>query len=194
MKRLVLSLAQGFGLGRIRVAPGTFGSLAGMLWFILLASLSSAPLFAAGAVLAISVSVWLTGDAERILQSKDPSSVVLDEIVAVPACFVSWMLIVWILKGHWPGPVLLRLRTMAGDIGSLRAFRFFDILKPWPVRQVSRFRADTASCSMISPPRLTSISALFWCIWPGRVGSFEAPQPDEGIDGLVDSPPYCLAW
>ena len=104
MKRLVLSLAQGFGLGRIRVAPGTFGSLAGMLWFILLASLSSAPLFAAGAVLAISVSVWLTGDAERILQSKDPSSVVLDEIVAVPACFVSWMLIVWILKGPLARP------------------------------------------------------------------------------------------
>ena len=137
MKRLVLSLAQGFGLGRIRVAPGTFGSVAGMLWFFLLASLPGALLFAAGAVFAISLSVWLTGDAERILQSKDPSSVVLDEIVAVPACFVSWMLIAWLPKGHWPGPdFFFGSERWLATLGVFGAFRFFDILKPWPVRQV----------------------------------------------------------
>ncbi len=137
MKRLVLSLAQGFGLGRIPVAPGTFGSVAGMVWFFLLASFPSALVFVGGAVVAVSLSVWLTGAAERLLGAKDPSSVVLDEIVAVPSCFASWMVIVWIQKGQWPGPdFFLGSEKWLATLGVFGAFRFFDVLKPWPVRQV----------------------------------------------------------
>src|SRR5262245_58534765 len=33
LEPIVLFIAQGFGIGKIRIAPGTFGSLAGLVWF-----------------------------------------------------------------------------------------------------------------------------------------------------------------
>ena len=43
-----LWIAQGFGVGRIPMAPGTFGSVAGVLWFGLLLGTANLWLFAAG--------------------------------------------------------------------------------------------------------------------------------------------------
>src|SRR3989442_9001418 len=83
----ILWVAQGFGVGRIPFAPGTFGSLVGLLWFAVLL-LPGNPWFGLGGMLAaIFLSVWLCGAAEKILNRNDPGSVVLDETVAVPLCF-----------------------------------------------------------------------------------------------------------
>src|SRR5580698_6915932 len=79
-----LWIAQGFGVGRIPFAPGTFGSIVGLGWLALLLCVKSWPFFIAGNVLAVALSVWLCGEAERKLNKKDPGSVVLDEIVANP--------------------------------------------------------------------------------------------------------------
>src|SRR5215470_16396834 len=88
---LKLWIAQGFGVGRIPVAPGTFGSLVGLLWFALLLIPANLWLFIAGAIAGFVLSVWLCGEGEKILQQKDPGSVVLDEITAIPVCFLSWI-------------------------------------------------------------------------------------------------------
>ena len=82
-----LWIAQGFGVGRIPIAPGTFGSVAGLGWFALLLLTGKLWLFAAGTAAGIALSVWLCGVGETVLRQKDPQSVVLDEITAMPVCF-----------------------------------------------------------------------------------------------------------
>ena len=56
-----LWVAQGFGIGRIPVAPGTFGSAVGLLWFGLLLMTGNLWLFIAGTIAAVALSVWLCG-------------------------------------------------------------------------------------------------------------------------------------
>jgi phosphatidylglycerophosphatase A len=128
----LLWIAQGFGLGRIPVAPGTFGSLAGLLWFALLLKTGSWAGFLGGSAAGLALSVWLCGLAETALSRKDPGSVVLDEIAAIPLCFVGWLAMVTWKTGIWPGPEFF-LSHWQLALGVFLAFRLFDVLKPWPV-------------------------------------------------------------
>jgi phosphatidylglycerophosphatase A len=131
----MLWIAQGFGVGRIPVAPGTFGSLVGLLWFGLLVSSERLWVLALGTLCGIALSVWLCGRAETILGQKDPGSIVLDEVVAVPVCFISWIGIVIWRNGSFPAlPDFFGPRTWLPTLGVFAAFRIFDIAKPWPVR------------------------------------------------------------
>src|SRR5208283_4232512 len=54
-----LWIAQGFGVGRIPIAPGTFGSLVGLGWLALLLCAPSWPVFILGNMAALALSVWL---------------------------------------------------------------------------------------------------------------------------------------
>jgi phosphatidylglycerophosphatase A len=136
---LVLWLAQGFGSGRIPWAPGTFGSVLGVLWFAILLSFQSVWGFAAGLVSAVLASIWICGKGERILNERDPGSIVLDEICAVPICFTPWVVSEWLRKETWPpietffGPSTWYLTVIIFVL-----FRIFDIVKPPPVRQSQR--------------------------------------------------------
>jgi phosphatidylglycerophosphatase A len=128
-----LWIAQGFGAGWAPVAPGTFGSLVGLGWFALLLLTHSWGWFIAGTVAAFALSVWLCGAGEKILQKKDPGSIVLDEIAAMPCCFVVWM-----LAAPEPmqklGPAFFR-RHWEATLIVFGLFRLLDVWKPWPVRQ-----------------------------------------------------------
>ena len=129
-------LAQGFGVGRIPVAPGTFGSIVGLLWFALLLCSGSWLLFGIGAAAAVALSVWLCGEAEKILGQKDPGSVVMDEIAAIPLCFASWMIIEFYRTNHWAGvEYFFSPRNLPATAGVFLLFRLFDVWKPWPIRQ-----------------------------------------------------------
>ena len=131
-----LWVAQGFGVGRIPVAPGTFGSLVGVLWLGLLLMTRHLWLFAVGTIAGIALSVWLCGVAEKTLGQKDPGSVVLDEIAALPVSFFAWMTIVLWQTGSLPSfGYFLSARTWPLTLGVFVASRFFDVAKPWPVRQ-----------------------------------------------------------
>jgi len=131
-----LWIAQGFGLGRVPIAPGTFGSLIGLLWFALLISLGHWLLFSFGIIAGFFVSVWLCGAGEKILQQKDPGSVVLDEITAMPLCFVGWIIILVSDEGHWPKlEDFFGARSWFLSVGIFAVFRLFDVAKPWPVKQ-----------------------------------------------------------
>jgi phosphatidylglycerophosphatase A len=136
-QKLALWVAQGFGSGRIPVAPGTFGSVLGLVWYGLLLWSGNWFVFVGGALVLTMAAVPLCGTAEKMLGAKDPGSVVLDEIVALPFCFGAWTAIYsrahegllpapgWFFAGkHW---------ISAGTIFVL--FRLCDVLKPWPARQ-----------------------------------------------------------
>lgn len=130
--RIALWLAQGLGVGRIPFAPGTFGSGLGFLWFLLIIAPGNFALFGVAVLLSFFVSVLCAETAEKILNQHDPNSIVIDEIVAIPICFMGWMAVdptidgpMWFLtEGRWKI-----------TLGILFAFRVFDIWKPWPVRQ-----------------------------------------------------------
>lgn len=134
--RVKLWIARGFDTGLFPIAPGTIGTLVGVLWTLVLIAPGNLFIFATGCALGVPVSVWLCGEAEKILRSRDPGPVVLDEIIAVPICCVSWLIILALRIDHWPG---------ANDVfesggwifftAVFILFRTFDILKPAPVRQ-----------------------------------------------------------
>lgn len=107
-------IATGFYSGNLPKAPGTWGSLVGLLLFFLLHTLSIATYLAAVAVLFI-VGSFAAGEAEKILDNSDPGVVVIDEIVG--------MLITMIAVPATP------LLMFIGFI----LFRIFDIAKPFPV-------------------------------------------------------------
>lgn len=136
---LILLIAQGFGVGRIPVAPGTFGALIGMAWFTLLLLLRSPLAFVVGIVAGVVISVWICGAAERILARTDPASVVLDEIVTVPICFCWWVFEFQLRTGGMPGAAtFFTSATAPVTLGVFVAFRIFDILKPWPIHASQR--------------------------------------------------------
>lgn len=134
--RPMLWIAQGFGIGRVPFSPGTFGSALGLLWFGLLLASGSPWLMVAGVALSLGASVWLCGVAEKTLGRRDPGSVVLDEIVAIPICFFAWLALHFKQTGQWPGfGYFFTAAHWPLTLGVFLAFRLFDIAKPWPVHQ-----------------------------------------------------------
>ncbi len=139
LRAVILFVAQGFGVGRIPFAPGTWGSLVGLAWFAGLMATRRYELYLLGALCGAGFSVWLCGAAERILKQKDPSSVVLDEIIAIPFCFLPWVTAGWLKDGKLPALEVFRSgRGLMAVAAIFVLFRVFDILKPWPVRQSQR--------------------------------------------------------
>jgi len=135
----MLWTAQGLGVGRIPLAPGTFGSVVGLAWFLVLLLPGSLWFFVVGSLGGVAASVWLCGQAERLLDQRDPGSVVLDEIIAVPLCFGVWVGLCHFQTAGIPAPEhVLGATTWPLTICVLLAFRLFDVWKPWPIRQSQR--------------------------------------------------------
>ena len=126
MKKIVLSLAFGFGLGRAPVAPGTFGALAGIPVAVALTAIPNVWLQAAVALALVLVAIPVCGAGEVRCGRKDPGQVVADEWMLLPICFVGqapvWD---WLVAGAWePAAAFVAL--------AFAASRVFDILKIFP--------------------------------------------------------------
>jgi phosphatidylglycerophosphatase A len=122
--RTVLMLATLGPVGRRLPAPGTWGSVGGLLYFTVffypLGFLGNLVLSAIGGYLAVA----LCGEAEFRLARKDPGEVILDEFVAMPLCFLGW----GELQGPWPKWAVL--------LSGFALFRIFDILKPFGIKKL----------------------------------------------------------
>jgi len=140
-KRFLLWIAQGFGSGRIPVAPGTFGSIVGVFWFALLLASGRWWVLISGTIAGIALSVWVCDLAEKALGRKDPESVVLDEIAAIPFCFFAWVCLTWSKIGSLPSlDYCLSGHRWVWVLLIFGLFRLFDVAKPWPVRQSQSLR------------------------------------------------------
>ena len=64
----VVWFAQGFGIGRLKPAPGTWGTLLGLAWFAALVVIGSLPAFLAGILISVPVCAWACGEAEMALE------------------------------------------------------------------------------------------------------------------------------
>lgn len=140
--KFIVWIAQGFGIGRIPFAPGTWGSVLGLAWTFFLAA-TSFPLMFFAIFFGLIAALPICGKAEKALGQRDPSSVVLDEIVAVPICmltFWSWMAGVpaSTIYGQPTWPESVYVHPWAWLAFAFALFRLFDIWKPWPIRQSQR--------------------------------------------------------
>ena len=103
-----------FGVGFSPYAPGTLGTLAGIPVYLIF-SCFTWPVYAISVLALFFLAVFVSREAERIFNKKDAQEIVIDEIVG----FQFTMFLV--------APTVLHI--LAGFI----LFRFFDILKPYPV-------------------------------------------------------------
>ncbi len=122
MKYFVLLCATGFGVGFSPVVPGTMGTLLAIpIWYFL--SSIPFPLYELTLVSFFFFSSWISGQAEQYWCKKDDRRIVIDEIMG----FLITML--WVPK------------TSLLICGGFLFFRFFDILKPFPIRRMERVKA-----------------------------------------------------
>ncbi len=110
-------LAFGFGSGLLPKAPGTFGSLPGVLlaWLTLPLALEWRVGVAVGLVLA---GIWICDESARRLGIHDHPGIVWDEITGM---YVTLLVV----------PPQISLWALAFGL-----FRLFDIWKPWPIRDL----------------------------------------------------------
>ena len=119
MDRLFMTIATGFGAGYLPKAPGTWGSLLALpLHFFLRQLAPNHYALALGGIFFIAVIT--AGQAEKILDRKDPGVIVIDEVIG--------MLIT--LIGAPNNPLIWLLGFLI--------FRFFDIFKPYPIRIIDQ--------------------------------------------------------
>ena len=123
MLRVELSewLATCFKIGHLPIAPGTWGSLVAIIgWWLWLQYLD--PLVFIVLIIAIfTIGVFATNTIIDHTGEKDPSRVIIDEVA-----------------GQWLGLLILP-DGMLYIGGAFFLFRFLDILKPWPIRQMELF-------------------------------------------------------
>ncbi len=115
----ILFIAKGCNVGNIPVMPGTFGTLVGIPICFLLSFLntpSGVPFFALFAIALTLFAVWIAEEAVNILNVKDPGCIVIDEIAGFTVTMIG--------VGF----------SMTSVILAFLIFRFFDILKPFPVK------------------------------------------------------------
>ena len=119
MNRFIIWLASGCYSGYFPHAPGTAGTLVGILVYLLF-SFFPTPVYLLGAAAVFFLAWWASGRAEGLFAQKDSPKIVIDEIA-----------------GYLITMALLP-RTTASVIGGFLFFRIFDIIKPPPARFIER--------------------------------------------------------
>ncbi|MCC9622967.1 phosphatidylglycerophosphatase A [Thalassospira sp. MA62] len=122
---LITSAATWFFSGKSPKAPGTAGSFAALpfgwaIWFY-----GGIPALIGASILIFVIGIWVADRYSNMIGIHDAGEIVIDEVVG------QWMcLMVVPLSADWG--------DVAWLIGSFIAFRFFDVLKPWPIRWIDR--------------------------------------------------------
>ncbi|MBW2091252.1 MAG: phosphatidylglycerophosphatase A [Deltaproteobacteria bacterium] len=116
---MVIFLASAGFLGYVPIAPGTFGTLAGIILYLGLGRLPFWPYLIALAAF-IAAAIILAARAERLYGQRDDGRIVIDEVAGYLVTMAGVKL------------------SLTGVVLGFILFRAFDILKPWPVRAIDR--------------------------------------------------------
>ena len=118
MTRLAVFIATVGYCGYFPIAPGTVGSAAGLV-FYLLVWWSGSPIVEVGLIAVLfGAGVWAGTTAERYFGGIDPGPIVMDEVVGM-------LITLAFIPVGWSG-------ALAGFF----LFRVFDVFKPWPARSL----------------------------------------------------------
>lgn len=118
-QKSIVFLATGFHIGKIPFAPGTFGALLGLplCFFLSRLSLQAALFFT---LTGLGVTIWIAHHAQRAFNENDPSAIVIDEIAGMAVTLLGLPF------------------TFTFASAGFCLFRFFDILKPFPIRYLEK--------------------------------------------------------
>jgi phosphatidylglycerophosphatase A len=117
----ILFLATGANTGNVKFAPGTVGTLVGIPLSFILSFLSGGSLWPYQCFCLIAFilfAIWIADQAVTILRSSDPGCVVIDEIAGFMVTMTGLDF------------------TLKNVILAFLLFRLFDILKPFPVKNL----------------------------------------------------------
>jgi phosphatidylglycerophosphatase A len=134
--QLALIIATGFGVGFIPFAPGTFGSILGLLIaYFLMSVFSSDLILLQNSIIIVSsiltgLGIWAATRAEKIFAQKDAGQIVLDEVCGQLISFIFFAPYLRRLGGQW----------VWWGIAGFILFRALDILKPYPLRELEQVR------------------------------------------------------
>jgi phosphatidylglycerophosphatase A len=154
MKRLVaLGLATSLGVGYVPFAPGTMGTIVGLLVWAVLPG--SPAIHAVTIALMFVVGSWSGSVAEMHFRREDPGPVVIDEVMG--------MLITLFLN-----PV-----GWLGALTGFLLFRAFDVIKPYPSNRLERLPGGIGVMADDAMAAVYANLALRACAWVGQrlVGS-----------------------
>jgi len=116
LNQLALLIATTLGVGYAPVAPGTFGSAAGLLLWAVMPRAASA--HALTIVALFVVGSWSGTVAERHFGRTDPGQVVIDEVMGM-------LITLFMNPVGWRGALL-----------GFLLFRIADVLKPFPANRL----------------------------------------------------------
>ena len=128
---LVSLIATVGGVGHLRPASGTWGSLAGLVLGWALASITGWIGLLIGTVIVFYVGRWATDMVTRGTDNHDPSEVVVDEVAG------QWVALLPVVIGASMSNSAL-LDLWPGWTVAFALFRLFDIKKPWIVGHYDR--------------------------------------------------------
>ena len=110
------------GIGMVPIAPGTLGSITAWIIFVYLSHFISMINMLILTITFFILSIWICSEASKDLENKDHKSIVIDELVGM------WIALL---------PVLViansQFERIVYALAALILFRFFDILKPFPI-------------------------------------------------------------
>lgn len=110
-------VATWFGFGLLVPASGTWGTLGGLLFGLLLVTFFPVWSLVVWATALFLAGIWAANKIEHDSKEHDSSFIVIDEVAAI-----------LLVMGAGPNSL-----TMTYTIAGFLAFRFFDVVKPWPV-------------------------------------------------------------
>lgn len=116
-KAVIIFIAQGAYAGRFPVAPGTAGTLIGVLLYLWMRAISPAA-YLVLCFIVILIGTWTAGRAESFLGRKDSPSIVIDEIAG-------YLVAMFMVPQGWGFVVT-----------GFLLFRIFDIIKPYPLKRL----------------------------------------------------------
>ena len=119
MNHFFLFLATGLGVGYSPIAPGTAGTLIAIPVYFFLSAIPS-PIYEITLIGFFFLSVWISENVEVLFKRKDDRRIVIDEMMGF---FITML---WVPK------------TIRFIVIGFFIFRFFDILKPFPIRQLEK--------------------------------------------------------
>lgn len=146
-RKLVLFLSSNGGLGYAPIAPGTFGTLAGIPVFYYLSNFSW-PLQLLTLLAILFLSIWVSDVAGKFYGEADDGRIVIDELIG-------YLVTTAFLPFSWPAAIL-------GFIW----FRLFDIVKPPPANWFDREMKNGVGVTMDDVMAgIYAAIALRICLW-----------------------------
>ncbi|HTG01049.1 MAG TPA: phosphatidylglycerophosphatase A [Nitrospirota bacterium] len=120
-RAVILFIAQGAYSGKFPIAPGTAGTLVGIIFYLGIKEFSLL-FYSIACTVVLLLGTWSAGRAEDLLGCKDCPSIVIDEIAG-------YLISLFLIPFSWTAVA-----------AAFFLFRFFDIVKPWPLHDLQSIK------------------------------------------------------